>query len=305
MSRQRRGHPIDGLLILDKPAGISSNAALQRARRLLQAAKAGHTGSLDPIATGVLPLCFGEATKLSGFLLDTAKRYQVRVRLGRTTTTADREGEILERRAVPQLSAELLEAALQRFRGEQRQVPPMYSALKHQGKRLYELARQGQEIDREPRAVTLYSLDLRGFGGDWLDLDVHCSKGTYIRSLAVDLGESLGCGGHVAVLRRTAVGEFPIQSALTLEQLEAMEPEQRLSRLLPMDTMVAGLSRVGLDHGQAVRFLQGQAIAVKGFDAAGVVRVYDQRSRFLGLALGENGRIQPQRVVSRPDDPMP
>jgi tRNA pseudouridine55 synthase len=297
MSRRHRGLPIHGLLLLDKDGGLSSNAAVQRAKRLFQAAKVGHTGSLDPIATGVLPLCFGEATKLSGFLLDTDKGYRVRVRLGRTTTTADIEGETVSERAVPALTAESVETVLRQFRGEQLQIPPMYSALKHQGQRLYALARQGREIEREPRAVTIYRLDLLEFGPDWLDLDVHCSKGTYIRSLAVDIGERLGCGGHVEILRRTAVGRFRLDACLTLEQLEEMAEAERLGRLLPMDAMVEGLPAVHLTPEQSDRFLHGQALQFDQSQPGDLLRVYDGHGRFLGLADGEGGLVRPRRVM--------
>lgn len=298
MSRRSKGRPIDGLLLLDKPFGISSNAAVQRAKRLFQAAKVGHTGSLDPIATGVLPLCFGEATKLSGFLLDTAKRYQVRVRLGRTTTTADIEGETLQERPLPVLTTASLESVLHGFRGAQSQIPPMYSALKHQGQRLYELARQGREIDREPRAVTIHRLELLGFGHDWMDLDVYCSKGTYVRSLAVDIGERLGCGGHVEILRRTAVGEFALAETVNLDQLEQLDEDSRLRQLLPMDLMVRGLPAVELDLDQSRRFLHGQAIQLGDLQDAELLRVYDpQQSRFLGLGSGSGNMLHPRRVV--------
>ena len=208
MSRRKNGRDIDGMLLLDKSPGMSSNGAVQRVKRLFQANKVGHTGSLDPIATGLLPLCLGEATKLSGFVLETDKRYFVRVRLGRTTTTADIEGETVETKPIPALNEAMLKPILARFRGEIDQVPPMYSALKQGGRRLYDLARQGIEVEREARRVSIYELILLESGADYLDLEVHCSKGTYIRSLAVDIGAELGCGGHVEQLRRIAVGKF-------------------------------------------------------------------------------------------------
>ena len=222
MSRRKSGRDIDGMLLLDKSPGMSSNGAVQRVKRLYSANKVGHTGSLDPIATGLLPLCLGEATKLSGFLLDTDKRYFVKVRLGRTTATADTEGETLEEKPVPMLDTQAIEAVLQRFRGDIAQVPPMYSALKHKGKKLYELARKGLEVEREARRVSIYELTLLGFGSDFLELDVHCSKGTYIRSLAQDIGMEIGCGAHVEQLRRTAVGGFTLDQSVTLEKLEAL-----------------------------------------------------------------------------------
>ena len=241
MSRRSRGRDIDGMLLLDKSPGMTSNDAVQRIKRLLQARKVGHTGSLDPIATGLLPICLGEATKLSSFLLNTDKRYRVLVRLGQTTSTGDVEGAVLEQKPVPILTEALIENVLERFRGAISQVPPMHSALKHQGARLYELARKGIEVQRPARQIHIYELKLIEFGPQHLDLDVHCSKGTYIRSLAEDIGALLGCGGHVERLRRTAVGNFSIAQAVGFEQLEALPDEARLARLLPLERIVAEL----------------------------------------------------------------
>lgn len=210
---------VDGILLLDKPEGMTSNRALQRVKHLFAARKAGHTGSLDPLATGLLPLCFGEATKVSGFLLEADKRYRVTCRLGITTTTGDREGEPLQRRPVPVLDDAAITAVLQRFIGRIEQVPPMYSALKHKGERLYHLARQGIEVERAPRAVTIHDLVLLARGEEELELEVHCSKGTYVRTLCEDIGEALGCGAHVTALRRTALGPFVDVSMVTLEQV--------------------------------------------------------------------------------------
>ena len=221
--RRARGRDVTGILLLDKPSGITSNAALQQVKHLYFARKAGHTGSLDPLASGILPICMGEATKVSAFLLDADKRYQVRCRLGIRTTTADAEGEVLEERPIGTYSGDQLEAVFDGFRGRIEQIPPMYSALKHKGERLYKLARQGVEVEREPRPVNIYELTLAGQGDDWIDIDVHCSKGTYIRTLAEDIGEKLGCGAHVAALRRSAVGPYGSDQLITLEQLEALK----------------------------------------------------------------------------------
>ncbi len=224
--RHVRGRDVNGILLLDKPSGITSNDALQQVKRLYFAKKAGHTGSLDPLASGVLPICMGEATKVSAFLLDADKRYQVRCQLGVRTATADAEGEVLETRPVGNYSEQQLEAVLDGFRGSIEQVPPMYSALKHEGQRLYKLARQGVEVEREARTVEIYQLTLTGRGPDWIDIAVHCSKGTYVRTLAEDIGDRLGCGAHVSALRRTAVGPYSETGLVTLEQLRALQGER-------------------------------------------------------------------------------
>lgn len=213
---------IDGIILLDKPVGLSSNAALQKVRRLLRARKGGHTGSLDPLASGLLPLCFGEATKVSGFLLGADKRYRVRIRLGITTATGDGEGEVLEERPWEHIGRADVERVLPRFLGEIQQVPPMYSALKHEGQRLYRLARQGVEVERPPRTVTIHALELLDFEPGLVELDVHCSKGTYIRTLAEDLGKALGTGAHVQALRRTGLGPFDAERTVTMERLEEL-----------------------------------------------------------------------------------
>lgn len=297
MSRVRKGRAIDGLLLLDKPAGMTSNGAVQRVKRLYQAQKVGHTGSLDPIATGLLPVCLGEATKFSAFLLDTDKRYRVLARLGRTTTTADREGETVEERAVPELCDEFIEAKLARFRGAIDQVPPMYSALKHQGQRLYDLARQGMEVERAARSVVIHALQLLERGADWLELDVHCSKGTYIRSLVEDLGAALGCGAHVEQLRRTAVGSFSLEGAVSLEQLELMDDEQRLAVLQTADVTVAALPKVALSAELAFYLRRGQPVLVPKLSAHGQLRMYSGE-RFLGIGeVTDEGLVAPRRLV--------
>jgi tRNA pseudouridine55 synthase len=285
---------VDGVLLLDKPGGMTSNAALQKARWLLSAAKAGHTGTLDPMATGLLPLCFGEATKFAGTLLAADKRYEALIRLGARTDTGDAEGEVLERRPVAVTLAQA-EAALARFTGDIMQVPPMHSALKRDGRPLYEYARRGIEVERPPRPVTIHSLELVSFAGDALEIAVDCSKGTYIRTLAQDIGEALGCCGHLAALRRTRIGPLHLRSAVTLEALEALPPEARDAVLQPADALLDGLPRVDLDAEAAERFGHGQAVAGQG---EGLVRIY-AGAHFLGLGrcLPE-GRIAPARLVA-------
>lgn len=290
---------VDGILLLDKPRGMTSNVALQKAKRLLRARKAGHTGSLDPLASGLLPLCLGEATKLSGFLLNTDKRYRVRVRLGAATATGDNEGAVTATHPVPPLTEASIESALAGFRGEIRQVPPMYSALKHQGQRLYDLARKGLEVEREAREVTVYELRLEGFDTTSLELEVHCSKGTYIRTLAEDLGRALGCGGHVEVLRRTAVGDLDVRAAHTLDQLEALADDERPGLLLPMDRIVADLPAVPLNDQMAFFVRQGQAVLVPKAPTQGWVRLYGRQSVFMGMGeVLDDGRIAPRRLVA-------
>lgn len=292
--------PVSGVLLLDKPAGISSNSALQKAKRLYQAAKAGHTGNLDPFATGLLPVCLGEATKFSQFLLDADKTYRGTVRLGQTTATGDPEGKVLSRCPVD-VSRAQVEQVLSRFVGTISQVPPMYSALKRDGKALYEYARQGVELEREAREVTIYDLQLDRFAGEELVITVRCSKGTYIRTLAEDIGQALGCGAHLTALRRTAIGEFAIEDAYTLEQLESMGTEQRDACLLPADSLLQGFPEVELDVDSAFYLGRGQAVWLPRTTADGMVRLYDGRRRFLGIGevTGE-GKIAPRRLVVFP-----
>lgn len=297
---RRVKRPIDGVLLLDKPYEISSNGALQKARWLYSAAKAGHTGVLDPLATGLLPVCFGEATKFSSFLLDADKAYRATVRFGVTTTTGDIEGEILRERPVTFDRAALL-AAMQGFLGEIEQVPPMYSALKHQGKALYEYARAGVEIERKARRVTIHALTLHAFDGVEAVIDVLCSKGTYVRTLGEDLGEALGCGAHLGGLRRTATAGFDIAQAVTLEAIEALEPAQRDGLLLPPDVLVRHLPEVALPENLAVRFCHGQAVRLPENHAImSRFRVYHQETRrFLGLAEAREGALlHPVRLLA-------
>ncbi|MBK1672183.1 tRNA pseudouridine(55) synthase TruB [Ectothiorhodospira shaposhnikovii] len=296
---QRRD--VHGLILLDKPVGYTSNQALQRVKYLFKARKAGHTGSLDPLATGLLPLCFGEATKVSAFLLDADKQYRTVCRLGVTTTTADAEGEVTETRPVPELDDDLIEAVLERFRGPIEQIPPMYSALKHQGQRLYDLARKGQEVERAPRPVTIHQLHCLARTGDTLTLDVSCSKGTYIRTLVEDIGRALGCGAHVIELRRVGLTPFETPRMVTLQQLEALAeqgPEALDGALHPADEALMHWPEVHLDADSAFYLTQGQAVFVPGLARAGWLRLYGPGDRFLGIGqLQDDGRLAPKRLM--------
>jgi tRNA pseudouridine55 synthase len=298
-SRRRRGEPVDGVLLLDKPAGLTSNAALQRAKRLLNAAKAGHTGSLDPIATGILPLTFGEATKISQFLLDADKRYWTAIRLGVSTRTFDSEGEVTATRAV-HVSRRDIERALAGFQGEIEQLPPMYSAVKREGMPLYELARQGIEVEREPRRVIIREIRLVALEGDRLELEIACSKGTYIRTLAHDLGEQLGCGAHVAELRRLAVGELRAENAVTLERLEALAtPGERRALLVPAGSVLDFIPDVRLTRLASHYLRQGQSVSVPHrHPPATWLRLYEEEGRFLGMGqVTEDGLVAPRRLL--------
>jgi tRNA pseudouridine55 synthase len=300
--RRNRGRSISGVLLLDKPIGMTSNKALQEVKFLYKAAKAGHTGSLDPLATGLLPICFGEATKLSAFLLDADKHYQVRVRLGETTTTADAEGEVLETADPSGVTEEQLRAVLAEFLGEQDQLPPMYSAIKHQGERLYKLARQGVEVEREPRTIHIHALDLLSFGLPEFEMQVHCSKGTYVRTLAEDIGKQLGCGAHVVGLRRTGVGPYDDQSMLSLEQIQSAFADKRFQEmdgwLLPLESALADWPEVKLTPDAAFYMKQGQPILVPNAPTSGWVRLYANQSDFLGVGqILEDGRVAPKRLM--------
>ncbi len=298
---KRRGRPVTGILLLDKPAGVTSNQALQRAKRLFNARKAGHTGSLDPLATGLLPICFGDATKVSGFLLDADKRYRVTCRLGVATATGDAEGEETERLLVPHLDNEAVERALDGFRGEIEQMPPMYSAIKHRGERLYRLARQGIEVEREPRRVTIHGLDLVALHDEDLELDVRCSKGTYIRTLAEDVGRALGTVAHVVALRRTALGPYETPEMWTFEGLEARAEagESLDDALLPMDTALSMYPAVELADEMAHFVLQGQPVFVPKTPSEGWLRLYQRGGRFLGMGcVLDDGRVAPKRLLA-------
>ena len=288
---------LSGVFLLNKPLGLSSNSALQKVRRLFNAQKAGHTGALDPLATGLLPICLGEATKFSHYLLDSTKRYQTTVKLGQTTATGDVEGEILQQRDVPVLTAERIEQVLAQFRGDIQQVPPMYSALKRDGRPLYELARQGIEIEREARPVTIYELTLIGFTEDSLTLDVTCSKGTYIRVLGEDIGEALGCGGHLTKLHRIQTGHFEINPDYTIEYLEGLTLEQRDALLLPVYAPVEHFPKVQLPEGREKYFCNGQESNIE-HEAAAEVLVFDGE-RCLGLAeITDKKRLVPKRLLN-------
>lgn len=295
--RRRKGNPVDGVLLLDKPAGITSNAALQSARRMLNAAKGGHTGTLDPMATGLLPLCFGEATKFSGLLLDASKTYLARIAFGSTTTTGDAEGEVLERFDATGLDCAQVVETLNGMVGGLDQVPPMYSALKHQGRPLYEYARAGEEVERASRAVQILSLEVLAVAEARAEIRVRVSKGTYIRSLAEEAGRRIGCGAHLAALRREAVASFGLEAAVTLEQLDGCPAEQRPGLLLPPDALVGAAPRIDLDDpaGRAMR--QGRTVSVTGLPA-GLVRMYDSAGSFIGVgrATGD-GSLMPQRLL--------
>jgi tRNA pseudouridine55 synthase len=293
---------VNGILLLDKPSGMTSNAALQAVKRLYHARKAGHTGSLDPLATGLLPLCFGEATKVSGFLLDADKRYRVVCKLGERTTTGDAEGEVLEQRPVENVTGASLRKMLEGFVGEIEQIPPMYSAVKHKGERLYKLARQGVEVEREARKVDIHSLELRDFSPPVFEIDVHCSKGTYVRTLVEDIGELLGCGAHVTALRRLAVGPFDDSQLIDMETLEAKAAESMAALdklLLPMESGLAQWPGVRLSGDAAFYLRQGQPVLVPQAPTEGWVRLYEGESRFLGMGeILDDGRVAPRRLMT-------
>ncbi len=289
---------INGIFLLNKPQGYSSNGILQKVRWLYRAHKAGHTGSLDPLATGLLPICLGEATKFSHYLLDSDKTYQTVVQLGATTTTGDKEGDILQEFDVPALNPQLIESVLASFRGPIMQVPPMYSALKKDGRPLYELARQGIEIDRPARPVTIHALTLDAFTATTLTLTVTCSKGTYIRTLAEDIGAALGCGGHVAALHRTQSASFVLKECNTIEYLESLDDAGRDALLLPTYAAVDDLPRLDLSLDETVFFCRGQAINA-GNAPQGETLAFDENGRFLGLGIVDQFRtFHPKRLVN-------
>jgi len=286
---------VDGVLLLDKPLGLTSNDALQKARRLFSAAKGGHTGTLDPLATGLLPLCFGEATKFSADLLDADKTYEAVLKLGVTTDSGDAEGAVTGTVAVDVAESAIL-SVLPRFIGNIQQIPPMHSALKRNGRPLYELARQGIEVERAPRAVTIHAIDCLVIAGDMLTLRVACSKGTYIRVLAADIGRALGCGAHLAALRRTAVGDLDLAGAVTLAELEALDEAGRAGRLQPVDALLQSLPIMSLEGEAAERFRHGNPVDLQPAPA-GKMRVY-AGGRLVGVGeKGLDGRLWPKRLV--------
>ncbi|NIG98254.1 MAG: tRNA pseudouridine(55) synthase TruB [Serratia symbiotica] len=307
MSRpRRRGRNIHGVLLLDKPQGLSSNDALQKVKRLYNANRAGHTGTLDPLATGMLPICLGEATKFSQFLLNSDKRYRVIAKLGQRNDTSDADGQVVQLRPVSFTQAQL-DVALDYFRGDLRQVPSMYSALKYQGKKLYEYARQGIEVPREARSITVYQLQVVRCEGDELELEIHCSKGTYIRTIIDDLGELLGCGAHVIYLRRLQVATYPIERMVTLEQLNALLAQAQAIALdelldpllMPMDSPVEHYPEVNLLPVVAGYVKQGHPVQVSGAPASGIVRITEgEKRKFIGVGtIADDGRVAPCRLV--------
>jgi len=304
MRRKNRGRNISGILVIDKEPGLSSNDVVQFAKRLFGARKVGHTGSLDPLATGVLPLCFGEATKFSQYLLASDKVYLARIKLGVATASGDAEGEIIAEKPVPEISDEQLEQALDAFRGEISQIPSMFSALKHKGQPLYKLARQGIEVEREPRQVTVFSNELIERTEDTLLLKIHCSKGTYVRSIAEDLGEALGCGGHVIELRRLQAGPFAEADLVSVAQLEQAKEDGRLDDFLqPVASAVAQWPEVQLSANSSFYIRQGQPVQVAHAPTEGWVRLTEEtgsetQGAFIGVGeIMDDGRVAPRRLV--------
>ncbi len=312
MAKKRKGRAVNGVLLLDKPLEMSSNHALQKVKRIYFAQKAGHTGALDPLATGMLPICLGEGTKFSQFLLDTDKTYQVTAKLGIRTTTSDADGEVVSQKPVAISEPQLL-AALDTFRGETQQVPSMYSALKYQGQPLYKYAREGVEVPREARNITVYRLDLLRFDGDEVDLELHVSKGTYIRTIVDDLGELLGCGAHVAKLRRVSVGSYPRDKMVTFEQLQqliAQAEQQECSPsalldplLLPMNTACGDMEKVFVDAMSANFLRHGNPVQAANAPLEGLVQVFvdddnEQEGEFIGVGIiDDNGLVAPKRIT--------
>ena len=298
MSKRKSGRDVHGIVLLDKRLGVSSNKALQEVRRLYDANKAGHAGTLDPMATGLLVLCFGEATKVSGLLLEHDKRYRVTVQLGVLTDTGDKEGQIIETCPVPLLAESDIKRCLQAFIGTISQIPPMYSALKHEGKKLYELARMGKTVERPARQIQIFALTLLAFTADSLTLEVACSKGTYIRTLAEDIGRALGSLGTVTELRRLSVGSFDLAEAKTIENLSALNAQELASCLIAVDKPLASLMPLYLNVNQAARIRQGQAITWPEQEFKGVVRLYDE-AVFLGLGeISMDDKIQPKKLFN-------
>ncbi len=319
MAKRRKGRPINGVLLLDKPYEMSSNSALQKVKRIYFAQKAGHTGALDPLATGMLPVCLGEGTKFSQFLLDTDKTYEVTAKLGVRTTTSDADGDIVSEKEV-NVGDDALHKALDSFRGTTQQVPSMYSALKYQGQPLYKYAREGIEVPRESRSITVFSLELLRFENDEVDLSIHVSKGTYIRTIVDDLGELLGCGAHVAHLRRSAVGNYPKDKMVTMEQLESLlekaqnedvPPSTYLDPLLlPMTSACDGIPAVCVDDMSAHYLRHGNPVQASQAPSEGMVQVFVgdsvENGEFIGVGqIDEEGRVAPKRIVVLPEQNKP
>jgi tRNA pseudouridine55 synthase len=292
---------VDGILLLDKPTGITSNRALQIAKRIFNARKAGHTGSLDPLASGMLPLCFGQATKASGWLLDADKEYEVEGLIGVRTDTADADGKIIETHDKASITAEELDLAMEAHRGELSQIPPMYSALKKDGRRLYELAREGIEVEREPRQICVHELEVVRFDATRPALRVRCSKGTYVRSLVETIAEHMGTVAHVVALRRTNVGGFAGQGMVSMDQLEAIEGDHTAldALLLPADEALMAFPEARLNASEAFYLQNGHAVGHVAPDIDGIVRVYDQNDVFIGLGeVQEDGQVAPKRLFT-------
>ncbi|QSX34521.1 tRNA pseudouridine(55) synthase TruB [Shewanella avicenniae] len=312
MARRPKGRFIDGIVLLDKPTGESSNHALQQVKRIFNAAKAGHTGALDPLATGMLPICLGEATKFSQHLLDSDKRYLVTAKLGQRTDTSDSDGEVVQTREI-NFSQAQLDAALESFRGDTMQTPSMFSALKYQGQPLYKYAREGKTVPREARPITVYELNFIGLEGDELTLDIRCSKGTYIRTIIDDLGEQLGCGAHVIMLRRTEVADYPTDKMVTLEQLRAITEQEKGSLaalyslldalLLPMDTAVADMPECHLPDDAVAYVMHGNPVRFNGPAAGTLVRItHGEQHQFIGVgSMTDDGQLAPKRLIVMPE----
>ncbi len=299
--RNKKGRDITGIVVIDKPSGHSSNHVLQQVKRLFDARKAGHTGSLDPLASGVLPICLGEATKLSGYLLDADKEYAVTCKLGITTDSGDADGEVIDERPVPEFDDADLQQILETFIGEQDQVPPMFSALKYQGQPLYKLARQGKEVERKARRISIYAIELLDCNQDSFTLSVRCSKGTYIRTLVEDISHKLGTGGHVTMLRRTRVAGYALSDAVSLEQLterrEAGELEALDEQLEAAENALPDWPMINLDEADSKTLSFGQAIQVEQDFKCANVRLFDQHEKFMGLGeMSPDGVVKPKRL---------
>lgn len=307
MGRRHKGRNISGIVLLDKPLGITSNTALQKVKRLFSAAKAGHTGSLDPMATGLLPLCLGEATKVSGYLLDADKSYTGTIKLGIRTSSADAEGEVIETRPVENISEKKIQTVFNQFLGEIDQIPPMHSALKVNGQPLYKLAHQGMEIERKSRPVTIFNLTLLRFEGDEIDIAVDCSKGTYIRTLAEDIGQALGCGAHLCALRRTATGPFELEDAITFEELEVLLEDgfEAIDQvLIPAEDALVDWDEVTFTENTAYYISQGQAVLVPKAPTSGLVKMFAPGNKFLGVGeILDDGRVAPRRLFLEDNNP--
>lgn len=300
--RKARGRDIRGILLLDKPKGVSSNEALQKVKGIFHAQKAGHTGSLDPLASGLLPICFGEATKFSDYILNADKSYATHCQLGVTTTTGDTEGEIVEKKAVPALTEQELINVLESFLGESEQLPPMHSALKKNGQPLYKLARQGIEVEREHRPIWIENIELTSFDGDQFSFNVTCSKGTYVRTLAEDIGNKLGCGAHVTDLRRYDLGVFHIDDSVSLEKLNALRDEKAFAELdeyiMPIETALTDLPDLVLSEDSAFYIKQGQAVLVPKAPTEGWVTLFDKQHQFIGIGeIQDDAKVKPRRLL--------